>query len=59
MNIRDARICPSCDEIYEGDGPCPRCGEPFPGPFLTRWVPPVHPRPEAVREETRACTVKH
>ena len=42
MNIRDAKLCPSCDEIYDDDK-CPRCGEV--GTYLTTWVKPVFPRP--------------
>lgn len=27
MNIRDARLCPECEEVH-ADAVCPRCGDP-------------------------------
>lgn len=43
MNIRDAKICLVCDEIFEGDS-CPRCG--VDGHYLMTWLRPLYPRPE-------------
>ena len=44
MNVRDAKICLVCDEIFEGEN-CTRCGGN--GEYLMKWVPPLYPRPEA------------
>lgn len=44
MNIRDAKICLVCDEIFDGKR-CPRCGEI--GEYISRWVAPSCPRPDA------------
>ncbi len=44
MNVRDAKICPSCDEIYKGKQ-CSRCGEEN-GAYIFPWVKPMFPKPE-------------
>ena len=41
MNVRDAKICLVCDEIYTGND-CPRCGGS--GWYVTQWIPPAQPK---------------
>jgi len=50
LNVRDAKICLVCDEIFEGER-CPRCG--VDGYYLMRWVQPLYPRPVCVRRTGR------
>jgi hypothetical protein len=47
MNIRDAKLCPVCEEVFVGKQ-CPRDGEQ--GTFISKWVPPSQPRPEIIKE---------
>lgn len=48
MNVREAKICLACDEVFEGKT-CPRCGEI--GALICKWVWPAQPRPENVNLE--------
>jgi hypothetical protein len=51
MKLRDAMLCPECEEVYHYDNRscrCPRCGND--GMWIQKWITPLPPACECVVE---------
>jgi hypothetical protein len=45
MNLKDAKLCIECDEIFVGDT-CPRCGASVGWQWIHKWLEPIgKPKP--------------